>query len=292
MLEKFLDWRPTGKSADLIDLINSILDDYASQGYRITLRQLYYQLVAGDHIPNTQHEYKKLGYLVNRGRMAALIDWDLIEDRSRSSQSNTHWDSPKQIIRAAAEGYQENRWNNQDCYIEVWCEKDAVSNVIQPVCSSWDVRFMANRGYLSQSAMYEGAMRFRDAEDQGKAVSLLYLGDHDPSGIDMHLDIQHRMEVFLSDSLITIDRIALTRDQIQQYKLPTNPAKQTDSRFTKYQRLHNTPFSWELDALQPLVLRTIVETEILRYIDEDRWAEAEDLESISKQKLKNIADTI
>lgn len=292
MHESFIKWKPNKASLEMLNIINNILLSYSQQGYKLTLRQLYYQLVAGDHIPNSQYEYKKLGYVVNKGRLAGFIDWEMIEDRSRSVQSNPHWDSPRQIAEAAVNSYYEDRWNNQICYIEVWCEKDAVSNIIQPVCSEWDVTFMANRGYLSQSSMYEAVERFRRAEMNGKTSHLIYLGDHDPSGIDMHFDIRNRLEIFLKESMIGISRIALTMEQIQTYQPPNNPAKQTDSRFRKYAAVYDTDFSWELDALQPSVLSDIVENEILLYVDMDCWEKAQDLENASKKKLQYLVNKL
>jgi hypothetical protein len=40
---------------------NTIIADYQAQGFDLTLRQLYYQLVSRDIIPNRQQEYDRLG---------------------------------------------------------------------------------------------------------------------------------------------------------------------------------------------------------------------------------------
>jgi len=299
MEDKFIDWNPTQRSLDLIDTINDILDDYRSQGYILTLRQLYYQLVAGDFIPNSQSEYKKIGSVVNKGRLAGMIDWSMIEDRVRKPESNTHWKSPRQILDAAVKNYYENRWLTQEHFVEVWCEKDAVSNIIQPVCSKWDVTFMANRGYSSQSALYEASQRFTAAHFEGHVLHLIYLGDHDPSGMDMTRDVSDRMATFLDwrDGIaeehipVTMERIALNMDQVQQYNPPENPAKQTDSRFEGYADLYGTK-SWELDALQPSVLEALVEDAVTDHIDMAAWDQAVDLEVASREKLKEIAEGV
>ncbi|GAG26441.1 unnamed protein product, partial [marine sediment metagenome] len=159
MREWFKDWRPNRKSLILVDHINSILDDYRKQGYILTVRQVYYQLVSRDLIPNTEKSYDGVINIVNRGRLAAFIDWAMIEDRARIPKSRSHWNSPSEILEAAADSYYKSRWETQADYVEVWCEKDAVSNIIQPVCHKFDVTFLANRGYLSQSALYAAAQR-------------------------------------------------------------------------------------------------------------------------------------
>jgi hypothetical protein len=298
MKEEFTPWRPSARSMELIDIINDILEDYRSQGYKLTLRQLYYQLVAGDHIPNNQREYKKIGNVVNKGRLAGFIDWNMIEDRVRNPKENTHWRNPKHILDAAVNGYYESRWKYQNEYVEVWCEKDAVSNIIQPVCSKWDVIFMANRGYSSQSALYEAGKRFEAAHFEGKYLHLIYLGDHDPSGMDMTRDVEDRMNLFLGyreeaeeDIPIVVDRIALNMPQIKLYNPPENPAKQTDSRFEVYADQYGDA-SWELDALQPSVLEQVVDDAVEAHVDHALWDKAVDLEAASKQTLQNIADNL
>ena len=69
-------------SLAIIDQANEIIDEYQADGYDLTLRQLYYQFVARNLIPNSQSEYNKLGTAINNGRLAGLIDWDAIKDRT------------------------------------------------------------------------------------------------------------------------------------------------------------------------------------------------------------------
>lgn len=295
MKEQFIEWNPTRKSQALLEHVNTILYKYSNQGYSLTLRQLYYQLVSRSVIPNRVEEYAKLGNVVSKGRLAGMIDWRMIEDRVRSPKSNSHWDNPGQILRAAANGYYLDRWTNQDNYVEVWCEKDAVSNIIQPVCSRYDVTFMANRGYSSQSAMYDAYFRFFDAHEKGKKIKIIYLGDHDPSGMDMDRDIKNRMEIFLDNIMheigwdFPITRLALTMDQIENYQPPENPAKVTDSRYEGYRELFGES-SWELDALEPSVLSTLVDITIQEYIDLNEFQRVAEKESAQKNMLKEIAD--
>jgi len=294
MKEKFIDWRPSERSKQLILIANNILEEYEAQGYRLTLRQLYYQLVARDIIPNRVEEYNSLGNVVSKGRLAGLIDWDMIEDRLRIPNENGHWDSPQEILKAATKSYYRSRWENQKNYIEVWCEKDAVSNIIQPVCAKWDVLFMANRGYSSQSAMYEAYKRLYRKHIEEKDIMILYLGDHDPSGIDMTRDIANRLGTFLIDEnteIENVDRIALNMDQIEQYDPPENPAKVTDSRYKSYVRIYGES-SWELDALEPSVLAGIVEDAIMRFVDLDAFQDVENLEKEHKKKLLKLADKL
>lgn len=294
MTESFLDWNPQSGSKYLLEHINVILNEYENMGYRLTLRQLYYQLVSRDVIANKVSEYNRLGNVVSRGRLAGIIDWSMIEDRVRRPVYNTHWDSPSHILNRAKDSYYRSKWENQDNYIEVWCEKDAVSNILEPVCSQYDVLFMANRGYSSQTAMYNGYQRFYFADTEGKNIHLFYFGDHDPSGIDMVEDIQNRLGLFLygqGDAFNQITRVALNMDQILQYSPPENPAKTTDSRYRKYVEKYGE-FSWELDALEPNVLSKLVEDSILGYCDMDIFNSVIDLENEHKNLMQQAIDNI
>ncbi len=291
MKEFFKEWNPSEKSESLIVGINDILEDYEEMGYKLTLRQLYYQLVSRDIIPNSVNEYNKIGNVVSNGRIAGLIDWDMIEDRVRIPNKRSHFNSPKDVLEAAGYSYYRSRWDNQSYYIEVWCEKDAVSNIIQPVCHNHDVTFMANRGYSSQSAMYEAAKRINTAMNKGKAISIIYVGDHDPSGIDMTRDIDERLGLFTNtgERLGDVDRVALNMNQVEEYKPPKNPAKMTDSRFQSYVEKFGYS-SWELDALEPKVLEDLIYRKINSYINFDLWNEVEELEKEHKDKIYEIAN--
>ncbi|MBE3119010.1 MAG: hypothetical protein IMZ50_09680 [Candidatus Atribacteria bacterium] len=288
MKEQFIDWNPGQKSLALLKHIATILELYRRQGYRLTLRQLYYQMVSRDLIPNNVRSYSSIGDLVSNGRLAGIIDWEMIEDRVRIPARNSHWESPAQILEAAASSYYRDRWEDQECHVEVWCEKDAVSNIIQPVCKKWDVTFMANRGYSSQSAMYEAYQRLRKAGNDGKENWIIYLGDHDPSGIDMTRDITERIGTFLAQSFEGVNRIALNMDQIDLYNPPENPAKQTDSRFASYLEKYGES-SWELDALEPSILSDLVEKAILKHADISAMQAVEEIETEHKVKILDLA---
>ncbi len=188
----------SARSLDVIDRANEILEEYERQGYDLTLRQLFYQFVSRALIPNRDAEYKKLGSIVNDARLAGLIDWDHIVDRTRYLRTVSSWDSPAAIIRDAARGYQRDLWEDQDTRIKVWIEKDALVGVIERACDELRVPFLSCRGYTSQSEMWGASQRFYRHTLNGKRVKVLHLGDHDPSGIDMSRDIEDRIRLFMA----------------------------------------------------------------------------------------------
>jgi hypothetical protein len=269
-----------GKDASaMIDTINGILENYEAQGFDLSLRQLYYQLVAKALIENTEKSYKNIGKLVNDARMAGLIDWEMIKDRGREMTKNPHWDNTRDFIESVAPQFRFNLWRDQDVYVEVMVEKQALEGVLEPVCRTLDVPFTANKGYSSQSAMYEASKRFLAAAEAGKECHVVYLGDHDPSGIDMSRDVEERLDLFVKTSMdrcdeigpnepsaVLMKRVALNMNQVRELNPPENPAKLTDSRAKPYIARFGES-SWELDAIEPRQLAQIVTTAVQEIMD-------------------------
>lgn len=289
MKEAFVEHNFSKSSLALVAKCNSILEEYRNQGYKLSLRQLYYQLVARDIIENSIKSYKRTGDLVSNARLAGLLDWGMIEDRNRETQQNPHWTSPASILRSAAYSFRMDRWVGQTCYVEVFVEKDALSGILLPVCSRWDVRFTANKGYSSSSAMYEASKRLVDAHEEGREIHIIYLGDHDPSGIDMTRDIKERFELFTREKIgFEVHRLALNFDQVELWQPPENPAKETDSRYSSYVDKFGES-SWELDAVEPATLADLVSEQIEELIDFEKWREIEKQEQAYKDELSSLA---
>ena len=289
MKKIFANHNFSADSAEKIDTINGILDEYSAEGYDLTVRQLYYQLVARDYIENSQRSYKRVVNLVNNARLAGLIDWDMIDDRGRETVTNNHWTNPAHIIKAAAEQFTIDRWEGQTAYVEVMVEKQALEGVLIPVCQELDVRFTANKGYSSSSIMHKVGERFADMAQDGKDLYILYLGDHDPSGIDMTRDVIERATLFADGEYIEINRLALNWNQVEEWNPPKNPAKENDSRFASYAAQFGKS-SWELDAVDPKTLAQLVRDAVESVRDEDAWQAALEKEAAMKKELLEFAE--
>lgn len=272
------------KSLDLIELVNQVVDEYSAQGYELTLRQVYYQLVARGYIPNNERSYKNVGSLINDGRLAGLIDWHSVTDRTRNLRSESHWDTPADVIASARYSYNLDKWKGQPNYVEVWVEKDALVDIVGQACSPLDTQYFSCRGYTSQSEMWSAAQRFIRQKQRKKRI-IIHLGDHDPSGIDMTRDIQERLEMFGAD--VFVKRVALTMNQIQTYNPPPNPAKITDSRASKYIDQFGDE-SWELDALEPKVITDLIKKQVTMYRNDAIYRAVCDKESREKEELKML----
>lgn len=266
----------------LIETCNGILHDYDLQGYELTLRQLYYQLVSRGIIENNDKSYKNLGSIVNDARLAGLIDWNGIIDRTRNLKGLGHWDNPAEIIKSAARSYRVDMWENQRYRPEVWVEKDALAGVVARAANELDVPYFSCRGYTSQSEMWRAAQRMQGYRLNLQTPVIIHLGDHDPSGIDMSRDIEDRLVMFMGG--VDVRRIALNMDQVEEFNPPPNPAKLTDSRCEGYIQTFGDE-SWELDALSPETLTELISEEIKSLIDQGPWDWQERREQIGRKKL-------
>ena len=232
MKQKFKEELSLSKrNQEKLKVINKIIEEYLDQGYKLTLRQLYYQLVSRDIIPNEVKEYAKVSKLLVQGRMAGIVDWEAIEDRIRIPHIEYSVDDVNDAIEDTISQYKLDRMKNQNVYIEVWVEKDALSGVLKRVTRKYHVRLMVNRGYSSCTAIHDASERFKNQQYR-KKCHILYLGDHDPSGVDMIRDIKSRLLEFGAN--VNVKSIALTQDQIKKFAPPPNPAKITDPRADKY----------------------------------------------------------
>ena len=238
MKETFLAKRFRQASLDTIATANDICAEYRAQGYNLTLRQLYYQFVARGLLANSDRNYKALGSTINDARLAGLMDWSYLEDRTRNVSGNfAGYNDPGQFLDSVADRYVEVLWEGQTYRPEVWVEKEALADVVARATAVDRVPYFSCRGYVSQSEMYAAAKRFERRRDSGLLPVVIHLGDHDPSGIDMTRDITDRLAL-MSWGHVPVLRIALNMDQVREYNPPPNPAKITDSHLERRNGKH------------------------------------------------------
>ena len=307
MKRAYTPWNPKPDTLVMVLRAEEVINELRAQGFVLTLRQLYYQLVARDLFPaerrwrwtgtswvrdpngtiNAQPNYKWLGELMTRGRLAGMIDWWSMEDRGRSLTAWVGHDGPQDAIQEARDRFNLEKWERQPEYCEVWIEKDALSGVFSRICSSLEVPFFACKGYTSLSAMYVASQRLIRRAQAGKKVTIFHFGDHDPSGIDMTRDIIDRLYDFHAD--LEVKRIALNMDQVEEFEPPPNPAKMSDSRAEGYVQQYGYE-SWELDALDPATLSDLVRREVDEVRDDALWEEALEEETVAKRTLQLITE--
>ena len=286
--EAFEERRFAAKTARVIEQANIIMKEY--EGDRLTLRQLHYQFVARDLYENTMRNYKKLGDILRNARMAGLVDWSLMEDRTRGIRGWGYGSAdPTSAIMAAAHSYKEERWANQPVKVEIWVEKDAISGVLTDPGYEWRLNYFATKGYPSISSLKNAADRYKRLDRAGKSVVILYFSDHDPEGLHMPEQVGEALQQF-GVTNVEIRRLGLTREQIDRYNPPPSAAKRTSSRVESYYAATGTDQAWELDALKPAIIQQLIVDETQKILDQDLWIEAIEKEEKNQALMMKVAE--
>jgi hypothetical protein len=243
--------------------IRQALYDTLKADNPMTVRQVFYRLVSAGTIAKTEGEYKNtVGRLLVAMRREGKIPYDWIADNTRWMRKPDTHSSLESALRLTAETYRKALWDNQDVYVEVWTEKDALAGVLYEETQAWDVPLMVSRGFSSISYLYEAAEAIKG---QGKPAYLYYFGDHDPSGVHIDRNIEKQLRQLAPEAEIHFERVAVLPEQIAAWGLPTRPTKKTDSRSKGFDGE-----SVEVDAIPPQQLRQLVRGQIERHVDQDQ----------------------
>lgn len=260
----------TMKYEQTVSLVNKILSEYTM---KLTLRQIYYRLVADYGLANKRSSYNSLSSQLVKARERGHVNENRIEDRTRTFLGGeSGFDNPEQFIEAVKEWflsywkkYDKELWNDQDQFVIVWVEKDALSRVLSDVADTYRVITAPSRGYASFTYIRDALRKL----PRDKPVTILHFADHDSSGLDMTRDIQRRFRRYGGRN-VTVERVALTYEQVQEYGLTPNPTKLTDPRAMSYISQYGRE-CWELDAIEPSELQNLVLNAIENHVDLDQW---------------------
>lgn len=259
----------TEHQLDKLNKVNETLAELAD--YKpLTLRQIYYQLVGKGFIENKVSEYGMLSVLLKHARLENLIPWEDIEDRVRAFHNLSGWDDAEQFKRQELDsflrGYRRDLMQTQETYIEIWIEKDALSSIFKKVATPFTIPVVVCKGFSSVSFLNDYRERLEEYEDKNPV--LLYFGDFDPSGVEMLKAMETTLQDELNVTGIEFKRVALLKEDIQNYKLPHSPEalKKSDTRSKNYVAEFGE-LAVELDALRPDVLEKKIKDSIIAEID-------------------------
>ena len=273
-----------GRAQRSIDLIDAMYAA-AQEANPITGRGIGYKLFTAGLIPSmARNEMQRVYRLLKEAREEGEIPWDWIVDETRSIERVSTWDDPAAYARCVARSYRRDFWNQQPHRVQVWSEKGTVRGVLKPVLDQYAVGFSAVHGFGSATLTYDTAQ-----DDDGRDLIVLYVGDFDPSGMYMsEEDLPARFAKYDGDH-ITLQRIALTVDQLEG--LPSFPAtdKRKDPRYKWFVGNHGR-HCWELDAMDPRDLRDCVEQAIRELIEPVAWQRCEVVNKAEQQSLRTILD--
>lgn len=278
-----------GKSAKSLEIINAsirILEEIQPASVRAVCYRLFIEKLIPDMSKNSTGAVgKQLVYAREKG----LISWDWIVDETREAETISSWSNPESIIDAAVRGYRKDYWAMQPRRVEVWSEKGTVRGTVAPILKKYGVTFRVMHGYGSATSIYGIA---QETLDSTKPMTVLYIGDHDPSGLQMsEIDLPARLIRYGGRAEIV--RIALdASDVTADTKLPWFPAddKAKDSRYSWFKSLYGNR-CWEVDALSPVVLRERLDDAIEALLDVDAWNHAVNIEAAEIESMQNILGT-
>ena len=288
---------------DILNHAQQIAAQYQAQGLSLTVRQLYYQFVARGLLPSGQNEYKKIVDTLSKARKAGHFNNDLLVDRTRTVHKGDFTRNDDDMVDALRSArswikqmpewaLQRDRWYGQPVHVSVWVEKEALAGIFETTCNELGVSWLACKGCPSVSALWDWIKGARDAKTYGGAERsvILYFGDHDPTGFMIpraaHEGIETLLDVtpdWLNDDDeeevygwredayvdVSVARVALNMDQVQRFNPPPFWAKTSDTRYKGYVREHGTTDAWELDALDPSVLRDLIRQTVNAVFDDD-----------------------
>jgi len=262
-----------------------VLEGYSD---KITVRQLYYRLVALGMTNDVSH-YKKVVNAMIDARWKEIVEFGAFIDRERSMYGETKAEAKtledkitngKEQVKAWMEAYHLNKWENQHEYIEVWIEKKALQGVFESPCNRFAVGLAPCKGYPSLTFVNDAMYRFNDAIDREQNPIILYFGDYDPSGEDIPRIVIENLSRMGCD--VEIERIALNQQQITEMKLPSTPAKLTDTRTKNWNGLGVV----ELDAIEPSILTEMVTAAIKQHFDTDLYMELKGKETTEREQYQ------
>lgn len=251
----------------------------------MTVRQVYYQLVSRQVIKNTRTMYQAVSNLLVDARKEGVIPWEWIEDRLRRPRHVSMWDDLSDFAQTIRRSYRRDVWNTQPHYLECWLEKDALSGIFEDVLDKYGITLNVGRGYDGWDSIHNAAVRLGTGED----TTVLYFGDFDPSGEDMHRSLIERLAHQGTNPKVI--KVALTAEDIRRYNLPPDFAKTTDSRAAGFIAKHGN-VSVELDALPVGVLRNRITTEVEARLDLDALKVVKQIEKTEQTKIVELLASV
>jgi hypothetical protein len=246
--------------------IRTAIIDILTEDNPQTVRQVFYALTVRGKIVKDEAEYHRtVVRLLGELREAGTIPFEWIADNTRWQRKPTTFVGLEACLDNTSKFYRRDLWAAMPVYVEVWCEKDALAGVLMEETETYDVPLMVARGYSSLSFLHSAALAIKA---KGKPAHIYHFGELDPSGVDAARDIEAKLRRYAPDAEIHFERPAVTREQVEEWNLPTRPTKMTDSRAKKF----GSATSVELDAIPARKLREIVRERIERHVEQQQLA--------------------
>jgi hypothetical protein len=274
--------RPLGETAKAI---RAAVGDLTGSYDRMTVRQVFYALETRGVVEKTEGGYRQVQPQVLRMRREGLLDWDFITDGTRWQRKPETWDGIEDYIGHMVRAYRRDLWQSHDVRVEIWLEKDALADIVVDVTDRWDVPLMVSRGQSSATFLYNAAKAAEEAYHRAGVTTYIYaLYDFDAGGQRASRTIARDLPRHAPGVPIVFERLAVTEEQIQDWNLPTRPAKRSDPEAAKFGST-----AVELDAIDPDRLMALVEDAITRHVDDHAWQVERAVEEEERDGLRRLA---
>jgi hypothetical protein len=246
-----------------VEARRTALFDIIEAGRPMTVRQVFYQATVHGLVEKAESGYAKVQTDLTVMRRAGKLSYDWLADNTRWQRKPQTFDSVEQALKETAAFYRKSLWTDADAYVEIWLEKDALSGVVYPVTSLYDVPLMVARGYASLSFLHSAAEYINSLD---VPAYIYHLGDFDPSGVNAGEKIEQTLREMAPDADIVFERMAVSEQQIADWEPPTRPTKASDSRAKGFGDI-----SVELDAIEPNRLRVLVQEAIEQHLPQEQF---------------------
>jgi hypothetical protein len=273
--------KPQGRTREFWDALAEILEPFDV----ISVRGAYYQAEMAGIVGKADADYDRVQRALLAMRRAGVLPYSKICDNARERRAIMQYSGLRAALEHWHNTYRVNYWQGQPIHVEVWCEKDALTPIINPICQRYGVTFCAIRGFDSESFIYTSAMDLRRV---AKPARVLYLGDHDPSGWFIAENLEGRLREFGADA--TVLHLGVNPGQVAAMGLPTRPGKRSDTRYRAFVRRFGSDRCTEVDAIPPTTLRDIVARAIVDEIDVPSWRRLQRVEQLERQSLENVME--
>ena len=269
-----------------IEALDNALSEIVDQFRPVTVRQVFYQAVNRGLVPKSETK----GYRVVQRRLVALreagdIPYGNIVDGTRYVHGHRRHHDLDEFTTYAAGLYRKDYWSTSEVNVEVWLEKDALKGVLVPtVVNECGLGLHVTRGFASITYLQEAA---EDIERDGRPTYVYVLTDFDPSGVSIAEKVGEELTGRAPYSEIIVERLAVDREQIDRWNLPTRPTKTSDTRAAKFRQVHGTD-SVELDAIPPDELRNLVRNAIDSHMEPWRLRQFRMVEQEERERLRSM----
>ena len=278
MKKRYTDIQLSDEESDTLASIELLIEEYNDHGITLSPRQIYYQFVERGLVPNETEWCRHVEQVVATGRMLGRLDWDHIADRPLAVRAHHQFADPLDALTQLVENYAASLWDEQRWKIEVWVEKDAMVSVVGPLCYEYHIPFYTCAEIVSLSEQRRAGDRARRIRNRNEKALMIHFGDYNE---EMYARAERNMQRtlrFSGGAPIEMRRIALTWDQVEEFKLPVDPRSDR----------HNV--NYEIEALDPVILDRNFRELVSDLIDEDAWDRALQCEAQGRREVEAMID--